>query len=62
MGPSGFRVSGLPGPGMGGRGDQIWTKTFLGQDGMRVENFIKISAGVWISISPPQTDKQAFLT
>jgi len=30
----------------------------LGQEGMCVENFIKIGAGVWISISPPNTNRQ----
>jgi len=55
MRPSAFRVSGKP-PGLG---VECWgqncTKTFLGQVGMRVQNFIKIGAGVWISvsISPP---------
>jgi len=50
---SAFRVSGPPGPG--GRN---CTKTFLGQMGMRLQNFIKICARVWISISPPRTNRQ----
>jgi len=55
MCPSAFRIPGLPGPG---GWDQTCTKTFLGQVGMWVENFIKISAGVWISISPAHTNRQ----
>jgi len=61
MSPSAFSIlgpSGLRGEGGGG---QTWTKTFLGQVGMCVQNFIKIGAGVWISISPStyqQTDRQ----
>jgi len=51
--PSGFRVSGPPRP-RGGRGGQTCIKTFPGQVGMCVQNFIKIGAGVWISISPPR--------
>jgi len=57
MCPSAFRVSSPPGPGWRGRG-QTYTKTFLGQVGMCVEYFIKIGARVWISISPPHTDRQ----
>jgi len=57
MFPSAFSVLGLPGPG--GGGGQTCTKSLLGQVGMCVENFIKIGAGGWISISPPiPTDKQ----
>jgi len=55
MCPSAFRVSSSPSPGGGG---QTCTKTFLGQVGMCAENFIKIGAGVWISISPPHTNRQ----
>jgi len=43
--------------GVGGRG-QTCTKTFLGQVEMCVENFIKIGEGVWISNSPPNTNRQ----
>jgi len=57
MCPSAFRVSSPPGPGWRGLG-QTCTKTFLGQVGMCVQNFIKIGAGVWISISPPHTNTQ----
>jgi len=42
--------------GWGGRG-QNCTKTFLGQVGICVQNFIKIRAGVWIAISPPYTNR-----
>jgi len=31
-------------------------QTFLGQVGMCLKNFIRLGAGVWISISPPQTN------
>jgi len=55
--PPGFRVSGHPGPGVG-EGDQTWIKTFLEQVGMCMQNFIKIGAGVWISINPPHTNRQ----
>jgi len=55
MCPSAFRVSSLPVPGGGG---QTCTKTFLGKVGMCVENLIKTGAGVWISISPPHTNRQ----
>jgi len=55
--PSGFRVSGPPGPGVGEGVGQTCIKTFLGQVGMCMQNFIKISAGVWISISPPHTNR-----
>jgi len=58
MCPSAFRVSSPPGPGGEGGGDQTWTKTFLGQVGMCVQNFIKIGAGIWISISPPHTNRR----
>jgi len=54
MCPSAFRVSGPP----GGGGCQIYSKTFLGQTAMCVQNFIKIHAGVWISISPLHTNRQ----
>jgi len=50
MCPSAFRVSGLPGPDRGRQGDQACTKTFLGQVWMCVQNFIKIGAGVLISL------------
>jgi len=55
MCPSAFSVSGPPQAQGTGGGDQTCTKTFLGQVGMCVQNFIKIGAGVWISISPPHT-------
>jgi len=58
MSPSAFSILGHPGPGGGGGGSQTWTKTFLGQVGMCVQNFIMIRAVVWISISPPHTNKQ----
>jgi len=45
MCPSAFKVSGPPGPGGGQGGGQTGTKTFLGQVGMCVQNFIKISEG-----------------
>jgi len=51
---SAYRVSSPPGPG-GRGGGPTGTKTFLGQVGMCVQNFIKIGAGVWISISPLHT-------
>jgi len=54
MSPSAFSILGPPGPE--GRG-QTWTKTFLGQVGMCVQNIIKISAGVWISVKPPHTNR-----
>jgi len=51
---SAFRVSGSPGV----RGqDQNCTKTFLGQVGMCVHNFIKRRTGAWISISPPHANR-----
>jgi len=53
--PSGFRVSGPPGPGGAWGGGQTCIQTFPGQVGMCMQNFIKIGAGVWISISPPRT-------
>jgi len=49
MCPSAFRVSKTPGPEGGGGGEgggQTCTKTFLGQVGMCVQNFIKIGARV----------------
>jgi len=57
MRSSAFRVSGSPGPDREG-GGQTCTKTFLGQVGMCVQNFIKIGAGAWIYISPPHTNRQ----
>jgi len=47
-----------PGPGRGGVRGQTCTKTFLGQVGMCLQNFIKVSVLVWISISPPHTNRQ----
>jgi len=44
MSPSAFSILRPPGPGGRGWG-QTWTKTFLGQLGMCVQNFIKIGAG-----------------
>jgi len=56
---SAFRVLDPPGPDPGGGGgDQTCAKNFLGQVEMFVRNFIKIGAGVWISISPPHTNRQ----
>jgi len=47
MCPSGFRVLGPPRPRGGRRRrGQTFTKTFLGQVGMYMQNFIKIGAGV----------------
>jgi len=40
---------------------QNFTKTFLGQVRMYVENFNKIGSGVWISISPPHTNRPLFI-
>jgi len=51
---SAFRVSGPPGPGRG----QTYTKIYLGQVGMCLQNFIKIGSGLWISISPLHTNRQ----
>jgi len=56
MFPSAFSVLGPQVQG-GGGGGQTCTKTFLGQVGMCIENFIKISAGVCISVSPPHTNR-----
>jgi len=42
MSPSAFSILGPPGLGGEGGGDQTWTKTFLGQVGMCVQNFIMI--------------------
>jgi len=55
-----FNLKGFkpPGPGWWRGRDHIETKTFLGQVGMCVQNFIKISAEVLISISPPHTNRQ----
>jgi len=47
-----------PGPGGGRERGHIGTKTFLGQVGMCVQNCVKISGGVSISISPPHTNRQ----
>jgi len=59
MCPSAFSILGPLGPGGGGGGGgQIRTKTFLGEVGMCVENFIKIGAGVLIIVSPPHTNRQ----
>jgi len=55
---SGFRVSGPPGPGVGGGRGQTCIKTFLRQVGMCVQNFIKIGAGVWISICPTHSNRR----
>jgi len=57
MCPTAFRVSSPPGPGGEGAGSNLH-KTFLEQVVMCVENFIKIGAGVWISIGPPHTNRQ----
>jgi len=54
---SGFRVSGPQVQGSEGEG-QTCIKTFLGQVGMNVQNFVKVDAGVWIFISPPHTNRQ----
>jgi len=58
MCPSAYRVSSPPGTGGGGGEGQTRTKTFFGQVGMCVQNFIKIGAGVWISINPLHTNRQ----
>jgi len=55
--PSAFSILSPQAQGGGGEG-QTCTKTLLGQVRMCVENFIKIGAGVWISISPPHTNRQ----
>jgi len=52
---SAYRGLGPPGPG--GCWGQPCTKTFLGQVGMCLQNFINISAGVWLSISPTHTNR-----
>jgi len=57
MCPSAFSVLGPQAQGGGGMG-QTCSKTLLGQVRMSAQNFIKISAGVWISISPPHTNRQ----
>jgi len=58
MCPSAVRISGPPCPDGGGGKCQTCTKTFLEQMGMWVQNFIKIGAAVWISISPSHTNRQ----
>jgi len=46
-------------PSPRGRGQvQNCTKTLLGQVGVCVQNFIKIGAGLWITISHPHTNRQ----
>jgi len=55
MCPSAFRVSSPLGPGEQGRGSNLhqnlpWTGG--------LQNFIKIAAGVWISITPPHTNRR----
>jgi len=55
MYPSAFTVSGPDGRGGGG---QTFTKTFLGQLWMCIQNFTKIRARVWISINPPHINRQ----
>jgi len=55
--PSAFSILGPPGPG-GGCGGLTCIKTFFGQVEICVQNFIMIGAGVWISISPPRTNRQ----
>jgi len=39
-------------------GGQTCAKTFLGLVEMSLQNFIRIGAWVWISISPPHTNRQ----
>jgi len=58
MSPSAFSILGPPRPrGAGGVG-QICTKTFLGQVGICVQNFIMIGAGFGFQTSPPHTNRQ----
>jgi len=47
-----------PRPICGRGGGQTCTKTYLGQVGMCVQNFIKIGSGIWIFINPPLTNRQ----
>jgi len=51
MCPSAFRVSSPPRPSGEGAGVKPDPKP-------SVENFIKIGVGVWISFSPPHTNRQ----
>jgi len=54
------RVNSQTAPRPRGRG-QTCTKTFLWQVGMCVQNFIKIRAGVWISVIPQHTNRKTNL-
>jgi len=56
MCPSAFRVSSPPGPGGEGAGSNLHQN--LPGTGGGEENLIKIGAGVWISVSPPHTNRQ----
>jgi len=58
MCPSAFSILGPQARGDEVGGGQTCTKTFLGQVGICVQNFIMIDAGIWISMSPPHTNRQ----
>jgi len=58
MCPSAYRVFNPPGAGGVENKGYTGTKTFLEHVGMCEQNFIKISVGVWISITPPRTNRQ----
>jgi len=59
MSPSAFSILGPPGPGGEGAGVKSGPKPSLDRwVGMCVQNFIKIGAKVWISISPPHTNRR----
>jgi len=64
--PSAVRVNLQPAGHLMGWGEgavgHTRIKTFLGQVQICVQNFIKIGAGGWISISPPHTNRQTNLT
>jgi len=56
MCPSAKGFQAPQGPDGGGGIGQTCIKTFLGQVGMCLQNFITIGAGVWIFITPPHTN------
>jgi len=59
MCPSAYRVSCPPGPDGGGGRDKTFTKTFLVQLGICVQNFIKIRAGFGFPVARQiPTDRQ----
>jgi len=61
MCPSAFRVSGPQAEG-GGGGDQNCTKSLLGEVGMCVQNFIKISVGFGFPLALHiPTDKETYI-